>query len=181
MASKEPLLATPLSPHWPLTVSSPLELPKPTGVSWLVGPTNSSGWGVIWTSPQCELGLVLLTWQLQTEMNPTHGGATWKGGSFCKFFFLKEKSSHPMDYNLSGSSDHGIFQARTLEWVAIPSSRGSSQPRDRTQVSRIAGGFFYCLSHQGGLYHSLYTWVIYILISLAKLWSPCFGWILCPK
>ena len=47
MASKEPLLATPLSPHWPLTVSSPLELPKPTGVSWLVGPTNSSGWGVI--------------------------------------------------------------------------------------------------------------------------------------
>ena len=31
----------------------------------------------------------------------------------------------------------GILQARILEWVAIPSSRGSSQPRDRTQVSRI--------------------------------------------
>ena len=36
----------------------------------------------------------------------------------------------------------GIFQARILEWVAFPCSRRSSQPRDRTQVSRIAGGFF---------------------------------------
>ena len=37
---------------------------------------------------------------------------------------------------------HGILQARTLEWVAFPFSRGSSQPRDQTQVSRIACGFF---------------------------------------
>ena len=37
---------------------------------------------------------------------------------------------------------HGILQARILEWVALPFSRGSSQPRDRTQVSDIAGGFF---------------------------------------
>ena len=36
----------------------------------------------------------------------------------------------------------GILQARILEWVAMPASRGCSQPRDRTQVSRIAGGFF---------------------------------------
>ena len=36
----------------------------------------------------------------------------------------------------------GILQARILEWVAFPFSRGSSQPRDQTQVSRIAGGFF---------------------------------------
>ena len=40
----------------------------------------------------------------------------------------------PMDYTV-----HGILQARTLEWVAFPISRGSSQPRDQTQVSRIAG------------------------------------------
>ena len=38
-----------------------------------------------------------------------------------------------MDYSLPGSSVHGIFQARVLEWVAISFSRGSSQPRDRTQ------------------------------------------------
>jgi len=37
---------------------------------------------------------------------------------------------------------HGILQARILEWVAIPFSRGSSQPRDGRQVSCIAGGFF---------------------------------------
>ena len=36
----------------------------------------------------------------------------------------------------------GILQASILEWVAMPSSRGSSQPRDRTQVSHMAGGFF---------------------------------------
>ena len=41
----------------------------------------------------------------------------------------------------------GIFQARILEWVAMPSCRGSSQPRDQTQVSRIAG--WWILSHQG--------------------------------
>ena len=37
---------------------------------------------------------------------------------------------------------HGILQARILEWVAFPFSRGSSQPRDQTQVSHIAGEFF---------------------------------------
>ena len=37
---------------------------------------------------------------------------------------------------------HGVLQARILEWVAFPFSRGSSQPRDWTQVSRIAGRFF---------------------------------------
>ena len=37
-----------------------------------------------------------------------------------------------MDRSPPGSSVHGILQARTLEWVAMPSSRGSSQPRDRT-------------------------------------------------
>ena len=43
----------------------------------------------------------------------------------------------PMDYTV-----HGILQARVLEWVALPCSRGSSQPRDQTQGSRTAGGFF---------------------------------------
>ena len=43
----------------------------------------------------------------------------------------------PMDYSLPGSSVHGIFQARILQWVAISFSSGSSQPRDRTWVSRI--------------------------------------------
>ena len=52
---------------------------------------------------------------------------------------------NPMDCSSPVSSDLGILQARILEWVAIPSSRGSSSPRDWTQVfcsSCIAGGFF---------------------------------------
>ena len=47
-----------------------------------------------------------------------------------------------MDGSLPGSSVHGILQARVLEWLAVPFSRRSSQPRDRIQVSHIAGGFF---------------------------------------
>ena len=41
----------------------------------------------------------------------------------------------PIDWSPSGSSVHGILQAKMLQWVAIPSSRGSSQPRGRTRVS----------------------------------------------
>ena len=44
---------------------------------------------------------------------------------------------NPMDYTV-----YGILQARILEWVAVPFSRGSSQPRGGTHVSRISGGFF---------------------------------------
>ena len=48
----------------------------------------------------------------------------------------------PTDYSLPGSSVHRILQAGVLEWVAIPLVRGSSQPRDRIQVSCIAGRVF---------------------------------------
>ena len=48
----------------------------------------------------------------------------------------------PMDCSPPGSSVHGILQARILEWVAIPFSRGSSRPRDQTWVSCPAGRFF---------------------------------------
>ena len=48
----------------------------------------------------------------------------------------------PMDCSPSGSSVHGTLQARILEWVALPFYKGSSRPRDWTQVSRIADRFF---------------------------------------
>ena len=67
-------------------------------------------------------------------------------------YLLKESESEvaqlcptlydPLGYSLPGSSVHGIFQARVLEWVAISFSRGSSQPRDWTQVSHIVGRCF---------------------------------------
>ena len=49
---------------------------------------------------------------------------------------------NPMGCSPPCSSVHGIFQARVLEWVAISFSRGSSQPRDRTQISCVAGRRF---------------------------------------
>ena len=60
-----------------------------------------------------------------------------------------------MAYSPPGSYVQGIFQARTLEWVAISFSRGSSRPRDQTRVSCITNGLLHCrqilywLSHQG--------------------------------
>ena len=58
----------------------------------------------------------------------------------------------------------GILQAKILEWVAMPFSRGSFQPRDRTQVSCITGGFFYHLSHQGSPVSSI-TCVVTLFLS----------------
>ena len=55
---------------------------------------------------------------------------------------------NPMDGSLPGSSLHGILQARMMEWVAISSSRGSSQPRDGTWIS-----CFFCIGRQ-----ILYPW-----------------------
>ena len=48
----------------------------------------------------------------------------------------------PIDYSPPGSSVHGLLQKRIWAWVSMPFSRGSSQPKDGTRVSCIAGGFF---------------------------------------
>ena len=74
---------------------------------------------------------------------------------------------NPMDYTV-----HGILQARILEWVAIPFSRGSCQPRDWTQVSRIVGGFFTCWATRETLYHGTRSYldtrdISFLSISLA--------------
>ena len=55
--------------------------------------------------------------------------------------FSRVQLCNHMGCSLSGSSVHRILQARVLEWVTMPSSRGSSQSRDQTQVSFIAGRF----------------------------------------
>ena len=54
----------------------------------------------------------------------------------------------PMDCSLPGSSVHGIFQARILEQVTVSSSRGSSQPRDRTHISYVSWVGRRTLSHR---------------------------------
>ena len=73
--------------------------------------------------------------------------------------------SYSMDCSPPGSSVHRIFQARTLEWVAISPSRGSSWPRDRTPV--------FCIGRQ-----VLYYWATYE--ALVGWWWWCSGAKLCP-
>ena len=73
--------------------------------------------------------------------------------------------SDPMDYRV-----HEILQARILEWVTFPFSRGSSQPRDRTQISRTAGRFFTSWANYLGLcmkkFHTSYR------LDEKGLWEP---------
>ena len=63
-------------------------------------------------------------------------------------------SCDPMDCSLPGNSVHGILQARILEWVAMPFSKGSSRPRDRTHFSCVS-----CISR-------------WVLLPLSHLGSP---------
>ena len=70
----------------------------------------------------------------------------WESSVVCaKLLQLCLTLCYSMDCCPPGSSVHGILQTRILEWVAMPSSRGSSKPRDRTRVPMspaLAGGFF---------------------------------------
>ena len=98
---------------------------------------------------------------------------------------------NPMNCNLPGSSVHGILQVRILEWVAIPFSRGSSQPRDQTQVSHIAGGFFTAWATMEALFNACHTFIprgkafhwwgdsCLALFSETQL-GPCFSSWKCP-
>ena len=81
------------------------------------------------------------------RINVSHWVVCIKGWQGCPFLFVSVTQScltlcDPMDCSQPGSSVHGILQARILEWVAIPFSRGSSWPKDRTQVSHNPGRFF---------------------------------------
>ena len=66
-----------------------------------------------------------------------------KGACVCPHLLSCVQLCDHMDCSPSGSTVHGVSQARILKWVARPSSRGPSRPRDRTQVSCFADGFFY--------------------------------------
>ena len=70
----------------------------------------------------------------------------WPSKEIKKWPEYTESKSHSIDLcNCIDYTVHGILQVRILEWVAIPLSRTSSQPRDQTQVSHIAGGFYFIL------------------------------------
>ena len=89
-------------------------------------------------------------------------------------------SLQPMNCSIPGSSFHGIFQARILEWFAISFSKGSSHPRDWTRVSCLAGRFFTNWATKEALVNQLYSdknkWMneqineLIIPISVEKMW-----------
>ena len=91
-------------------------------------------------------------WKSLENIEPAISVTLQKSCYFCsarKNWKLKNQSLSrirlfvtPLDCSPPGSSVHGILQPGTLEWVAIPFSRGSSQPRAWTWVSCIAGRFF---------------------------------------
>ena len=70
------------------------------------------------------------------------GRASIKKIHICFYIYCESESCSVLSDTLCNCIVHGILQARILEWVTFPFSRGSSQPRDRTQVSHITGGFF---------------------------------------
>ena len=111
--------------------------------------------------------------------------------------FWKWKSLSPVWPFATAWSVHEIFQARILEWVAFPFSRGSSQPRDSTQVSRIAGRFFtnwairealipfwdQIIFHCMAISHFIHSfidehWVVstFRLLWIMPLWTALFPW-----
>ena len=131
--------------------------------------------GIIRTNPLCWWGCRMLLplwkagdfykgkyiytqWLSNENVCPQYGLyknvhiASLKTGNYCMFINRRKckltivySLCNAMDYSLPGPSVHGILQARILEWVAIPFSRGSFQPRDWTHCRQI----LYCLSHQG--------------------------------
>ena len=90
---------------------------------------------LVWTFLAMSSPLISLD-ETETNVLPqvAQQMSTWVSGEKWK--------SRPTLCDLMDYTAHGILQARILEWVAFPFSRGSFQPRDRTQVSCIAGGFF---------------------------------------
>ena len=87
-----------------------------------------------WENVHCE-------WRLNSTMQVSSGSI--RPGSSCSVTKSSLTLCDPMDYSPPGSSDHGILQARILEWVAISFSRGSSRPKDWTPVSSISRQVLY--------------------------------------
>ena len=126
-----------------------------------------SCWGCVpcLTTPDIKLDNILIQsgksvpshdfWHSLTYNSGNGQGAYWcspsHGGSVAQLYLTLR---NPIDCSPPGSSVHGIFQARVLELESIPFSRGSSQPRDRNRVSRIAGRCFTIWATREALHQS---------------------------
>ena len=106
---------------------------------------NKSWWKIcssLWKFTWGNKWLYLFTFILLTGLVVDHHTPAARDKNCCSVPKLYLTLWDPMDCSFPGSSVHGNLQASILEWVAISSSRGSSQLRDQTWVPCIAGGFF---------------------------------------
>ena len=119
--------------------------------------------GIFLTQGQNSCLLCLLHWQEGSLPLETHLESESEVTQSCPTL------CDPMHCSPPGSSIHGIFQARVLEWVAISFSRGYSQPRDWTWVSHIEGQTLYHLNHQGSHLEDLLNQIAEHLLTLKVL------------
>ena len=110
------------------TLSDPMDCSPPGSSVHGIFQARVLEWGAISFSIRCAMGVKHEEWIRALK---------WLEKYFMKE--VKVAQSCPTLCDPIGYTVHGILQARILEWVAFPFSRGSFQPRDRTQVSCIAG------------------------------------------
>ena len=108
--------------------------------SWRAGPWkqlqhHNYNKACTWLTSWCHLATWLLKRALQSAVSRIHEVICLRA---CSVTSVMSTLCHPMDCSQPDSSFHGILQARILEWVAMPSSRGSSWPRDWTCISCLS-------------------------------------------
>ena len=119
--------------------------------SWSLTKTGSCVQTTSTSQLPCSVFSVLVHMFLREPRNysPSHRWSEWQRIWMCSVAESCLTLYDPMDHSLSDSSVHEILQARILEWVVIPFSRGFSWPRDRSHLSSRFQADFLPLSHQG--------------------------------
>ena len=127
-------------------------------------------WPVSWGARCCR-------WRVTLRKGQPHTNLTALTVLACSVTQSCLTLCDPVDCSPSGSSVRGVFPARILGWIAIPFSRGSSWPRDRSRVSCIAGGFFPIWATRFSLIYELKTWLkINIHKTKTMASSPITSW-----
>ena len=115
---------------------------NPLQYSCLENPmVREAWWAIVYRVTQTQIGLK----GLSTHYEKKYGGSLCCVCVCAQQLQLCPTLCDPVDYSPPGSSVHGIFPARILEWVGMPSSRASSRPRNQTSIScqsTLLVGFF---------------------------------------
>ena len=187
---------TPVSQCPPLhseSLHSPLSL-YTKGMDGEIGSENPNRYQNLWSSNPVDIMVQYNEYSHPSVLRVLHSLIQLNGSSLVETVNVKSTDiesglycvlvaqwcptlCNPRDYSQLGSSVHGILQARILQWVAMPFSRGSSWPRDWTWVSCIAGGLF--TIWEGHLWESSSRHRVYIKSTLKQLNMNWHG--MCPR